>query len=63
MSILEEKRKEAGLSRAELSKISDVPVRTIEALEQGLRKTARIELRTALALADALCFDVRLLLD
>lgn len=63
MSILEEKRREAGLSRAELSKISDVPVRTIEALEQGLRKTARMELRTALALADALCFDVRLLLD
>lgn len=63
MSILEEKRREAGLSRAELSKISDVPIRTIEALEQGLRKTARMELRTALALADALCFDVRLLLD
>lgn len=63
MSILEQKRREAKLSRRELADLTGISIRTIEGYEQGLKKTDRMELRTALKLADFLGFDVRLFIS
>lgn len=60
-SFLKKKREECGYTRKQLSDLSGINVRTIEAYEQGLRNTACMELQTALILSDILHFDVRLL--
>lgn len=57
-SNLKIKREEKGLSRSELSKLSGVGIRTIEAFEQGLRDINGARVVTVLSLADALECDV-----
>lgn len=58
-SNLKLKREEKGLSRSELSKLSGVGVRTIEAFEQGLRDINGARAVTVLSLADALHCDIK----
>lgn len=51
-------REEKGLSRSELSKLSGVNVRTIEAYEQGLKDINSAKVSTVLTLADALGCEI-----
>lgn len=56
-------RKRAGLSQDELSEISGVPVRTIQEYEQRRKDINRAQLRTAMALAQALSCTAEALLE
>lgn len=49
-----ELRKEKGLSQSKLAELTEISVWTIRAYEQGTRDIGSIELKKALALANAL---------
>lgn len=58
MSILKKYRKQAGMTRRELSEKSKITERTIRAYEDGSRSLKRASLCGICALADALSIDI-----
>ena len=54
MTKLKEKREQRGLSRSQLATKTGISLRTIEALEQGLRPIEKAQVLTVIKLADAL---------
>ena len=57
-SCLKSMREEKGLSQSELSKKSGVPLRNIQAYEQGYNDINKAQVITVLKLAEALDCDV-----
>ena len=51
-------REEKGMSQSELAKASGVPVRNIQAYEQGYKDINKAQVITVLQLAEALEVDV-----
>lgn len=54
MTRLMDIRKERGLTRADLSVLTGIPIRSLEGLEQGLRQISGASLDTVCTLAEAL---------
>lgn len=54
MTKLKELRKAAGLTRVQLFDRTGIPIRTLEAYEQGLRPLTRAKLPTVLRICGAL---------
>ena len=60
---LKQRRIDAGLSQSELSKISGVPVRTIQQYEQMQKNINSAKVETVLALSQALSCDIKDILE
>ena len=60
---LKEKRLEAGLSQSELSKISGVPVRTIQQYEQRQKNINSSKVETVISISKALSCDINDILE
>ena len=60
---LKQKRLEAGLSQSELSKLSGVPVRTIQQYEQRQKNINSAKVESVLSISKALSCDINDILE
>ena len=60
---LKQKRLEAGLSQSELSKLSGVPVRTIQQYEQRRKNINSAKVESVLSISKALSCDINDILE
>lgn len=63
MSKLQERRKAAGMSQAQLAHESGVNVRMIQHYEQGVKDINQAAVATVIKLADALGCDIRQIIE
>lgn len=54
MNSLKDARLKKGITRKELAEITNIPIRTLESYEQGLRCLNRANIKTVLTLASVL---------
>ena len=60
---LKQKRLEAGLSQSELSKLSGIPVRTIQQYEQRQKNINSAKVESVLSISKALSCDINDILE
>lgn len=63
MTQLQDKRRASGMSQSELAKAAEMSVRTLQALEVGVRNIDKVSVLTALKLAKALRCSIEDILE